>query len=107
MPDSEPTEPIGVTLSAVLVEAVSLVKASDAFRWLTSDAAEQLDARATSRRSVMNQYCPLIQAQISDPRERDALDTALRVAKAEIHAQQMLAQWLRRLGSNAGEGGDV
>jgi hypothetical protein len=81
-------------LRRVLVEARTLLQASDTVEWLRTEAAKQLAVRADKRKTVITEM-RAVMAQHGN-RQGDEVDAALRFAEAEATMQQSLAGWLQR-----------
>ncbi len=91
------------SLGDVMRAAVSLLRASDTFKWLTDDAAHQLAQRSARRQAAIERLHALSIPHISAPSDQHELKEILSIARTEAAVQAGLAEFLRRLGKEEGD----
>lgn len=82
--------------------ALSMLRASDTFKWLTEDAAQQLEDRAKARLGALAKLEAASVPRLDQGADQEELVRVLRRAGAESAAQMKLAEFLRSLGDQEG-----
>ncbi len=84
-------------LGGLVREVVSLVRASDTFKLVTTEGAARLSARARERSALIEGMRTQLIPPIPGLREQREFEAILGLAALEADAQQKLAEWLRGL----------
>ncbi len=98
MSDETPQRPLG----GLVDELLSMLRASDTFKLVTTEGASHLANRAAARRVFIDRRLRPFKAQISDASEQHDFDAILKLAETEVDAQEKLADWLKGLAAGAG-----